>query len=301
MINLNVNNETDPLKSVLLGIANSSGSIPALEDCYDPNSLMHVKAGSYPSEDDMIYEMRELESVFESYNVKVYRPKLISNYNQIFARDIAFVIEDKLFIPDIIKERNKEKDGIKYLLDNFEKDEKIIIPEDISIEGGDIIIHNNYIFIGYSNDDKLKVSRTSSKSIPFIQKHFPDKKVLGFDLVKDDNDPYNNILHLDCVMQPVGKDNIIIYEGGFKKKNELEKLIEIFGENSIIKISKEEQYDGCSNLFSINEKTIISDSTFTRLNKILTSKGIKVEKVYYREISKYGGLFRCSTLPLNRI
>ena len=104
-----------------------------------------------------------------------------------------------------------------------------------------------------------------------------------------------------CVMQPVGKDNIIIYEGGFKKKNELEKLIEIFGENSIIKISKEEQYDGCSNLFSINEKTIISDSTFTRLNKILTSKGIKVEKVYYREISKYGGLFRCSTLPLNRI
>ena len=206
-----------------------------------------------------------------------------------------------MFIPDIIKERNKEKDGIKYLLDNFEKDEKIIIPEDINIEGGDIIIHNDYIFIGYSNDDKLKVSRTSPKSIPFIQEHFPDKKVLGFDLVKDDNDPYNNILHLDCVMQPVGKDNIIIYEGGFKKKNELEKLIEIFGKNNIIKISKEEQYEGCSNLFSINEKTVISDSTFIRLNKILISKGINVEKVYYREISKYGGLFRCSTLPLNRI
>ena len=54
MINLNVNNETDLLKSVLLGIANSNGPIPALEDCYDPNSLMHIKAGSYSEEDDMI-------------------------------------------------------------------------------------------------------------------------------------------------------------------------------------------------------------------------------------------------------
>ena len=108
MINLNVNNETDLLKSVLLGIANSNGPIPALEDCYDPNSLMHIKAGSYPEEDDMINEMRELESVFESYNVKVYRPKLISNYNQIFARDIAFVIDKVLIKANILPDRERE-------------------------------------------------------------------------------------------------------------------------------------------------------------------------------------------------
>tara|TARA_B110000003_G_scaffold157893_1_gene158287 strand:+ start:8102 stop:9004 length:903 start_codon:yes stop_codon:yes gene_type:complete len=298
---LNIKNETGKLVTVVLGIAEDMGKPPSIEECIDPKTKENLINNTYPKEGDCINEIENLNTILLRNGVEVLRPNNIQNLNQIFTRDIAFVIEDKLFIPDIIKERNKEKGGIKYLLDNFEKDEKIIIPEDISIEGGDIIIHNNYIFIGYSNDDKLKVSRTSSKSIPFIQKHFPDKKVLGFDLVKDDNDPYKNILHLDCVMQPVGKDNIIIYEGGFKKKDELEKLIEIFGENSIIKISKEEQYDGCSNLFSINEKTIISDSTFTRLNKILTSKGINVEKVYYREISKYGGLFRCSTLPLNRI
>ena len=53
-------------------------------------------------------------------------------------------------------------------------------------------------------------------------------------------------------------------------------------------------------VFSINEETVISDSTFERLNSILVNQGINVEKVYYREISKFGGLFRCSTLPLNR-
>lgn len=298
---LNIKNETGKLVTVVLGIAEDMGKPPSIEDCIDPKTKENLINNTYPKEEDCIHEIENFNNILLRNGVEVLRPNNIQDLNQIFTRDIAFVIEDKLFIPDIIKERNKEKDGIKYLLDNFEKDEKIIIPEDINIEGGDIIIHNDYIFIGYSNDDKLKVSRTSPKSIPFIQEHFPDKKVLGFDLVKDDNDPYNNILHLDCVMQPVGKDNIIIYEGGFKKKNELEKLIEIFGKNNIIKISKEEQYEGCSNLFSINEKTVISDSTFNRLNKILISKGINVEKVYYREISKYGGLFRCSTLPLNRI
>ena len=116
MINLNVNNETDPLKSVLLGIANSNGPIPTLEECYDPNSLMHIKAGSYPKENDMINEMRELESVFESYNVKVYRPKLISNYNQIFARDIAFVIDDILIKSNILPNREREFEAISDII-----------------------------------------------------------------------------------------------------------------------------------------------------------------------------------------
>ena len=79
----------------------------------------------------------------------------------------------------------------------------MIIPEEIKIEGGDIIIHNDFIFIGYSDDNSYKVSRTSPESIQFIQKHFPDKEVLGFNLIKDDDDPYKSVLHLDCAMQPV--------------------------------------------------------------------------------------------------
>ena len=34
----------------------------------------------------------------------------------------------------------------------------MIIPEEIKIEGGDIIIHNDFIFIGYSDDNSYKVS-----------------------------------------------------------------------------------------------------------------------------------------------
>ena len=53
-INLNINNETSSLKSVILGTAKKNGPTPKLEDCYDPKSKEHVLAGTYPLEADMI-------------------------------------------------------------------------------------------------------------------------------------------------------------------------------------------------------------------------------------------------------
>ena len=54
------------------------------------------------------------------------------------------------------------------------------------------------------------------------------------------------------------------------------------------------------NVFSISKDVVISEQNFTRLNTWLTAQGYTVEKVPYAEISKQGGLLRCSTLPLIR-
>ena len=120
-------------------------------------------------------------------------------------------------------------------------------------------------------------------------------------LIKDDNNPKESILHLDCTMQPIGKDKLIIYEEGFENIKDVSVLREIFGKNNFINIGKDEMYEGCSNVFSINPKTIVSDITFKKLNRKLEKLDFIVEKVYYREVSKFGGLFRCSTLPLKRL
>ena len=93
MLKLNINNETSRLRAVVLGIANSNGPVPKIEECYDPKSIEHVKAGTYPKEEDMILEMDAVAAIFEKYGVKVYRPEVIKDCNQIFSRDIAFVIE----------------------------------------------------------------------------------------------------------------------------------------------------------------------------------------------------------------
>ena len=86
MLRLNINNETSRLRAVILGIAKSNGGVPKLEDCYDPKSIDHVLAGSYPKEQDMVSEMEAVVQVFKKYDVQVFRPEVIEDYNQIFSQ-----------------------------------------------------------------------------------------------------------------------------------------------------------------------------------------------------------------------
>ena len=126
MINLHVSDEISRLRAVVLGIATSNGPTPKVEETYDPKSAEHIKAGTYPKEADMIHEMEALHQVFNKYDVTVYRPEEISDYNQIFSRDIAFVIEDKLIIANILPDRDKEIEmgSILVKTDDYIKDLK---------------------------------------------------------------------------------------------------------------------------------------------------------------------------------
>ncbi|MDC1470033.1 hypothetical protein N8341_02365, partial [Flavobacteriaceae bacterium] len=49
-LTLSVHNEYARLRAVLLGTAENNGPIPLAENCYDPSSLAHVLAGTYPME-----------------------------------------------------------------------------------------------------------------------------------------------------------------------------------------------------------------------------------------------------------
>ena len=115
MLNLNVQNEISRLRAVVIGNAESNGPVPKPEDCYDPKSKQYVLAGTYPKDKDMVLEMEALVKVFEKYDVQVFRPKLIENYNQIFARDIAFVIDDKFIKANILPDRDKEYEAIQHV------------------------------------------------------------------------------------------------------------------------------------------------------------------------------------------
>ena len=108
MLKLNIQNETSRLRAVILGTAESCGPIPKPEDTYDPKSREHVLSGTYPKEEDMIKEMDAVAKVFEKYDVKVFRPNVLKDCNQIFSRDIAFVIEDKICRANILPDRDKE-------------------------------------------------------------------------------------------------------------------------------------------------------------------------------------------------
>jgi N-dimethylarginine dimethylaminohydrolase len=300
---LNIQNETSRLRAVILGTAESNGPTPKLEDCYDPKSRQHVLAGTYPKEEDMIAEMEAVAKVLQKYDVTVYRPEVLENYNQIFARDISFVIEDKIIIANILPDRKREVEATEYVWENVDKSDRIILPDECHVEGGDVMPWNDYIFIGtYSGEDYADyiTARTNMDAVIAIQELFPHKTVKSFELRKSNTDPKENALHLDCCFQPIGTDKAIIHKNGFLDEREYEWLVNFFGKDNIFEITKQEMYDMNSNIFSISENVIISEKNFTRLNTWLRENDFTVEEVPYAEIAKQEGLLRCSTMPLIR-
>ncbi|SDS07830.1 N-Dimethylarginine dimethylaminohydrolase [Formosa sp. Hel1_31_208] len=300
---LNIQNETARLRAVILGTAESNGPTPALEEAYDPKSMEHIKAGTYPKEADMIEEMKAVANVLKKYDVKVYRPEVIEDYNQIFARDISFVIEDKIIIANILPDRKREVEATEYVWKNVAKENRIILPDECHVEGGDVMLWNDYIFIGtYSGEDYSDyiTARTNMDAVIAIQELFPHKIVKAFELRKSNTDPRENALHLDCCFQPIGKDKAILHKNGFLVESEYQWLLDFFGKENVFEITKDEMYQMYSNVFSISEEVIISERNFKRLNNWLREQGFTVEEVPYAEIAKQEGLLRCSTMPLIR-
>ena len=114
-IKLKISNETSLLKSVVLGRP-SIGNIPLLCETYDATSFESVLNNNYPKESDVRKEMDSFEDVLNKYGVKVYKPSCLRNCNQIFARDIAFVINEFIINPNIISNRLLEKAAYKYIV-----------------------------------------------------------------------------------------------------------------------------------------------------------------------------------------
>ncbi|WP_295182155.1 dimethylarginine dimethylaminohydrolase family protein [uncultured Christiangramia sp.] len=300
---LHISSETSRLRSVVLGTAKSIGPIPTLEEAYDPKSQEHIKAGTYPTEEDMVAEMEAVAAVLEKYDVQVFRPKIIEDYNQIFTRDIAFVIDDKFIKSNILPDRDQEIEAIEHVMRQIDPAKIITLPEEAHIEGGDVMPMGDHIFVGtYKGEDyrNFITARTNKHAVDALVKEFPDKKVISFSLKKSNHVAKDNALHLDCCFQPVGKNKAIIYKGGFLIEDEYNWLVDFFGKENVYEISRDEMYHMNSNIFSISEDVVISEKGFTRLNSWLREQGITVEEVPYAEISKQEGLLRCSTLPLIR-
>lgn len=303
MLKVNIKNETNRLKAVILGTAQSNGATPTAEEAYDPKSLEHIKAGTYPIEKDMVAEMEAFRSVLEKYGVTVYRPEIIENCNQIFTRDIGFVIDDVFIKANILPDRENEYQAIEYIVNEIEKSKVVIPPDEVHIEGGDVMPWNEHIFIGtYKGSDYKNyiTARTNMQGVEFIKELFPNKIVKEFDLVKSNLEARDNALHLDCCFQPVGRNKGIIYKSGFREEADYVYLLELFGKENLFHITRDEMYHMYSNIFSIAPDVVVSEQKFTRLNNWLRDNGFVVEEIPYYEISKQEGLLRCSTLPLIR-
>ena len=301
---LHITSETGRLREVILGLPQSNGPVPTPEQTYDSKSYESVKNGVYPKDEDIIKEMNAFEAVLLKYGVKVHRPALVENCNQIFSRDVGFVIDDKIIVSNIIPDRQEEIDAYESIYSQIHYKDIYNLPEAVHVEGGDVVLYGDRIFVGqydFTDYPSLKTARTNRLAIDYLKMIFPNKKIVPLNLRKSDTDPLEGILHLDCTFMPVGRGKAIIYREGFINPHDAQHLVDLFGKENVFELTREEMYWMNSNIFSISEDVVVSEEHFTRLNEHMRNAwGMTVETVPYREISKMGGLLRCSTLPLFR-
>uniref|UniRef100_UPI00404754FC dimethylarginine dimethylaminohydrolase family protein n=2 Tax=Roseivirga sp. TaxID=1964215 RepID=UPI00404754FC len=284
---LNVTNETDRLESVILGIGTDLGK----ELDINPTSKWHIEQGTYPTEKAIQAEIKQFEEVLLLEGVEVLRPNNIPGTDQIFTRDIGFVIDDVYVIARMHEEvRQQELPGIAHITGLFDPTKIITPPQEATIEGGDVVLYNDFVFVGIS-------ARTNYAGYEFIKAAFPKKNVYPIHLRVSD-DRMENILHLDCTFQPLGRNEAIIYEKGFSQRPDI--LFDLFHEKDLIKITHDQLMRMVPNIFSIAPDTVVVESSFKLLTPLLKSKGYKTYAVDYHENAKLSGLLRCSTQPLRR-
>ena len=302
MIEVKVDNEYSALKSVILGLAEDMGDPPKVFDVYDPRSLYHIKNNSYPSEVDVKKDIESFYKILIKHNVDVLRPDNIKNCNQVFARDLGFTISNIFFQSNIVPNREEELVGVSGIINNLDAG-VVKLPDYMHIEGGDVVIHNDKLFIGtYSGEDysELITARTNQESISYLEKMIPSKEIMSINIKKSNTDVFENVLHLDCCFQPIGKRKAIICPDSFVNKSDVEYLISYFGKKNTYLAYGQEAYMLISNLLVISPEVIVSDKRFSKMNTWLERNDFLVEKISYKNVSKMSGLFRCSTLPLLR-
>jgi N-dimethylarginine dimethylaminohydrolase len=285
---LSIQNETGLLKAVILGIGEDQGG----ELDINPVSKWHKENGTYPTQEAIIQEIQTVEKALIHAGVEVLRPSNLPRIEQIFTRDIGFVIEDRFVIANMLEPvRQPEIRGIEWIIDQIDPSQIIKLPSDARVEGGDVIVYNEHVFVGISK-------RTNRAGFEYLQSQFPDKNFHPIELLVTD-DHTTNILHLDCTFQPVGQDMAILYEDGFHNRPEV--IYSLFSQEKLIKVTQQEMNQMFPNIFSISPNQVLIEKSFKRLSKELKSRGIEPIEVSYSETSKLSGLLRCSTLPLYRL
>src|SRR3954452_21908388 len=177
---------------------------------------------------------------------------------QVFTRDIGFTLGETIFVADMASEVRKGEDNV---FKQWLEDEGISYYNIIGdqIEGGDVIIDRDTIYIGLSN-------RTNQEAIDHLQKLLNKQ----FDVIAIDFP--EKFLHLDCVFNVVSPDIALIYPKAMKKEH-----IERFRSRyELIEVSDEEQFTLGTNVLGLGNKRVLSLPVNKEVNEQLRKRNFEV-------------------------
>ena len=104
-MSLRIDNEWGTLKRVIVGHGHNMGAPATLDTAFDPTSYLHIQAGTYPSHAQVSLQLEGLASTLQEHGVEVLRPLDQPELEQVFARDVGMVIEDRFYRSVMIEDR----------------------------------------------------------------------------------------------------------------------------------------------------------------------------------------------------
>lgn len=238
--------------------------------------------------------------------------------NLMFQRDPMFIVGDSLFISNMSSKARKRETFIsKIVTENHEIFSKNKIYDlnnfEGTIEGGDVILFNNMVWIGISERTTKNAVENLSK---ILQRNQRDLKIIAFQIP-----PKRAYMHLDTIISIIDTNTFLIDPVAFKKVkiydvnknfseikqsfvewvlglNSRNRVITVGGSNSII--SQREQWNDGANVLALDNNKIIVYERNSITNSILKKKNVKIITINSSELSRGRGGPHCMSMPLSR-
>jgi N-dimethylarginine dimethylaminohydrolase len=216
--------------------------------------------------------LNDLKKILEHLGINVIQIDNNVLCDVLWMRDPFFKIDNKIFLSNLNKDRRHETDLVVKYLNKY-----IVFPQNIKIEGGDIIQDKNNIFIGINE-------RTNIAAYNYLKKMFPKKNVIKIN---------HTATHLDCCFTVLNK-NI------FYSKTYINSLPNNLKNDYIITTIEDILGDTDPNIalnLLIIDKNIITTNTpeFEPMRIKLMDMGYNVLTIKFNNLLEEGGGIRCLT------
>ena len=282
-----VDSETAPLRSVVVGYPDNFLQVEA--EIINETQRRWYDGPDAPTARTVTEQLGGLVRELESRGVEVLQPHPLPYVpDQMMTRDIGVVIGSTFVVTTMAaRSRRHEWRGYAHLFERFPEHVHVVFgPEDLVIEGGDVVVDRGKLFVGIGQ-------RTTLAGAAWLMQLAPDHEIVPINLTS--LDVGEDVLHLDCSFLPVGDGLALIYPDGMR-----EVPATIREHYELIEVTRDEQRALATNVLSLSPGCVISRADSGRINDELRARGLEVVELPFTEPPKTGGSFRCCTLPLHR-
>lgn len=318
-------NEWDPLKTVIVGIANDA-KIPDLDTSLrtinyaDYKDKTTIPSGNYPQQviDEANEDLETLSNFLSGESVNVLRPdkNIVPNYYNYCPRDTVLVTDDLILAtPTALESRRDEWKASEHNLKQFSKITVANNPDSKGLYNTDCISNPDILSLNDTEpcfdaanilraDDDLYylVSNTGNKAgAEYLQSLLPNKKIHLLEGIY-------SYIHIDSTIAFLREGLMLLNPARIKSVDQLPKSLqdwEVIWAPEPVDIGHYPGYCNASvwvsiNLFSVNPNLVVLEEHQHNLRKQLEKYNIECAMLPMRHARTLGGCFHCVTLDIER-